>query len=274
MLLLSLVLAGCAAAPANHGDLANATFTIENRQVSLQHGQAAWPAAPGSAAVVKTRLVGEPGTGDIDGDGEPDAVVWLRQTPGGSGTFYYLAPAIRKRGGYAGGTAVFVGDRIAPNDLTIRNGVIVANYADRASGEPMALPPHLSRTRYLTWEEDALRNVEEPAPAESLLQGWLVMGHEVREFSPCSGGTAGGALWVLGASPALQTLRGAYHTAMRDGAPYTPIFVSLIGRMTPAPDTGFGERYPGGLNARMLVNVWPAGTCRNTVPGRPLDQTP
>lgn len=49
------------------------------------------------------------------------------QGPGGSGTFFYLAPAIRDHDGSLGGEAVLLGDRIAPRDLTIHNGIVFAD---------------------------------------------------------------------------------------------------------------------------------------------------
>ena len=87
--------------------------------------------------------------GDVDGDGDTDAVLFLVQDPGGSGTFYYVAAAYKIDGGYLGGTAVLIGDRITPHRLDVVRGVVVVDYLERAPGEPMAAEPTLARTRYL-----------------------------------------------------------------------------------------------------------------------------
>jgi hypothetical protein len=87
------------------------------------------------------------------------------------------------------------------------------------------------------------------------------MGHEVREFRPCGGAKASQALWVLGSSAALQALWLAYESGMESSAPYSPLFISLIGQATAAPESGFGAAYAGALEASRLVKVWPAGTC-------------
>lgn len=126
----------------------NATYMIEKQEVHLIDGRAEVQAAPGSAAKITTTVFGKPVFGDLDGDGHDDAVLFLMHDPGGSGTFCYIAAAIAKNGIYQGTLAVLLGDRIAPESLEIRNGMVVVHYADRRPDEPMATSPSVGKTKY------------------------------------------------------------------------------------------------------------------------------
>ena len=115
----------------------DAAYTIENQKISLINGIAETMSAPGSATMSRTSVFGTPVFGDLDGDGDDDAAVFLTHLPGGSGTFYYVAAALNKDGKYHGTNAVLLGDRVSLQNLEIRNGVVLANYADRKFTEPM-----------------------------------------------------------------------------------------------------------------------------------------
>lgn len=138
-------------------DPTNATYVIEGQQVTLVNGKSEVPAAPGSATQVTTTLFGEPAIGDINGDGKPDAAVILAQNPGGSGTFYYVAADIATSTGSQGTNAILLGDRIAPQNISIKNGQIVANYADRQPGQPMSTPPSVGVTHYFSYNGSMLQ---------------------------------------------------------------------------------------------------------------------
>ena len=51
---------------------------------------------------------------------------------------------------------MLLGDRIAPRDVIIRNGVVVASYAERRSGEPMSTAPSVEALLYLAIAEGKL----------------------------------------------------------------------------------------------------------------------
>src|SRR5687768_5776901 len=72
-------------------DAANATYLIEGTAVTLAKGKADEPSAPGSTSRNVTTLTSFTAAGDVDGDREPDVAVVLTSSPGGSGTFYYVA---------------------------------------------------------------------------------------------------------------------------------------------------------------------------------------
>jgi hypothetical protein len=141
-------------------DPLNATYVIEGQSVALINGKASSPAAPGSATQVTTMIFGEPTIGDLNGDGVADAALMLVQDPGGSGTFYYVAAAIRTATGTQGTNAVLLGDRIAPQNVEIKNGTVIANYADRKAGEPMSTSPSVGVSKYLIYNGSAFEEVQ------------------------------------------------------------------------------------------------------------------
>jgi hypothetical protein len=143
-------------------DPRNATYGIGREQIRLVDGRFEARYAPGSATQEKTLVFGEPEIGDLDGDGSQDAALILAHDPGGSGTFYYVAAALQRNGTYHGTNAVLLGDRVAPQGIRIRNGVIVVNYADRRAEEPMAASPSIAKSMYLTVEGITLAAMKPP----------------------------------------------------------------------------------------------------------------
>lgn len=240
------------------GDPLNATYTIEWQEISLLNGRSEVEAAPGSATKIITAVFGTVVLGDLDGDGDEDAALILVHAPGGSGTFYYVAAALNTNGTYRGTNAVLLGDRIAPQYVTVRNGVIVTNYADRRFEEPMSTPPSVGKSRYLTLDENKLVGIQPLGEAEQVVEGRVTIGHEVRSFLPCSQKSD---LWLLGNSPALREIVAAYRQTLPNPKPYTPLFMVLVGSYTERPADGFGAQYKGGFLATQLVQVWPKGNC-------------
>ncbi|MCH8112117.1 MAG: hypothetical protein IH905_09230 [Proteobacteria bacterium] len=58
-----------------------------------------------------------------------DAALWLVQQPGGSGAFHCVATAINENGGFRGTKAVFLGDRIAPREISIEHRVSTSPFS-------------------------------------------------------------------------------------------------------------------------------------------------
>lgn len=150
-------------------DPLNATYDIDGTRVTLTDGLAEQSIALDSASMLRAQTFGEPVRGDLDFDGDEDAAVILVVNFGGTGTFYYVAAATDARNGIEGTNAVLLGDRIAPQSLEIKNGVIVANYADRAPGEPFALPPSVGTTKYLMLRNGTLTDIW-PAAKKDLIE--------------------------------------------------------------------------------------------------------
>ena len=135
--------------PVTASDFKNATYIIEGQSIMLVNGYAETATAPGSASKTITQYFGNKAIDDLNDDGVADTAFLLTQTGSGSGTFYYVAAALKTADGYVGTNAVFLGDRIAPQTTEIKNGELIVNYADRKPGEPMTAPPSIGISKYL-----------------------------------------------------------------------------------------------------------------------------
>jgi heat shock protein HslJ len=127
------------------------TYKIDGVSVTLKNGISEVAAAPGSASKVVTKYFGNDYKGDLDGDGTDDNAFLITQNSGGSGTFYYVVAILNKVNGSKVGTdAVLLGDRIAPQSMSIdKNNVLVVNYADRKTGESFDIAPSVGKSMYL-----------------------------------------------------------------------------------------------------------------------------
>jgi hypothetical protein len=134
----------------------NITYTIGGEAFALVNGSVEKPAAPGSATMNILTVFGEPVVGDLNGDGVGDAGVMLVNDPGGSGTFYYAAVALRTATGFAATNAVLLGDRIAPQTMEIRNGMLIANVVVRKPNEPMTARPSVGVSTYFAVRDGVL----------------------------------------------------------------------------------------------------------------------
>lgn len=137
-------------------DYRNTTFSIEGRDVRLVEGTAA-------GGDVMTRYFGNDLKTDLNGDGIPDIAFLLTEERGGSGTFFYVVGAVQKPDGtYVGSDGYLLGDRIAPQSIDVsqnprHKNVIVANYADRAAGEPMTAQPSIGKSVYLKLDTSTMQ---------------------------------------------------------------------------------------------------------------------
>lgn len=146
------------------------TKTVKNDPLNITYNVAGkyFRLVNGKAEKDNVAVFGQPVYGDLNGDGVSDAVMYLTENSGGSGTFFYVVEAINKGGVYKGTNAMFVGDRIAPQNIEIQKGVAVVNYADRNPGESFAVQPSLGKSIWVHLDE---KNME---------IGELVQGYETR----------------------------------------------------------------------------------------------
>jgi len=251
---------GAGVVHASATDPLSAAYMIEGQKIRLIDGRSETEAAPGSATKVITSVFGKPEYGNIDGEDGADAALILTYDPGGSGTFYYVAAALNINGSYRGSNAVLLGDRVAPQNVSVRNGVIVANYADRRPGEPMAASPSVGKSKFLILKNDELAEITPWGQEEQVVEGWVTIGHEVRSFTPCSQEKE---LWLPGNSPALNEVMAAYRKALPAPRPYTPLFMTLAGKTAGPPSDGFGADYKASFLAGQLVQVFPQGNCKS-----------
>jgi hypothetical protein len=140
----------------SRNDYKNTSYEIGGEQVLLKNGAAEVASAPGSASKTITQYFGNEVTGDFNNDGREDVAFLLTQSGGGSGTFYYLAVALKTQNGYKGTNAVLLGDHIAPQTTEFRNGEIIVNYAERKPNEPMTTRPSVGVSKYLKVSGDKL----------------------------------------------------------------------------------------------------------------------
>lgn len=134
----------------------DAIYVIEGKSVPLVDGHS----TNGSSSI--TRVFGVPVKADLDADGDLDAAVMLSVDTPGSGTFYYVAAALDGDLGFVGTQAVLLGDRVAPQTLEVRDGAIIANYADRKPGEPMTAKPSVGVSKHFSIEGGELKEVTKP----------------------------------------------------------------------------------------------------------------
>lgn len=238
----------------------NASYVIDGEDVALFAGRAEHRRAPGSVTGTLTTVVGPPAFGDLDGDGDQDAGVVLLRDSGGSGGFYYLAAAVNEDRRFRGTNTVLLGDRIALGEVEIRNDVLTARFASRRRGEPMSAEPDVPRSVSAVLVGPMLLVV---TGDESLreIAGRVVLGHEVRAFSPCA--EEGVNYWLAAASPSFAALVDAYERSLpTDAPPYTPVFSVLSGRVVEAPEEGFGASYDAGFVVEEVVDIAAGVDCR------------
>jgi hypothetical protein len=236
----------------------NASYILANNKILLENGEAEWPAAPGSASKNRVSLFGEIIYGDLNNDESEDAVVFLTYQGGGSGTFFYIAAAPLENGAYQGTNGVWFGDRIGEPTAEIKNGIIAISYLDRLPNEPMTKTPSVKQKKHFVLDRSSLLEIK-LAYDDTVHQGWLTTGHEVRSFLPCD---EEDELWLAGSSPAQAKIITSYRETMIDSPPYTPVFTVITGKKTAAPKEGFGAEYRGSFSASQLVHIWPQGNCK------------
>lgn len=122
-------------------DPSNATFLIGGEKVTLKDGRSSRQFSPESAVTLETMLTDIIEYGDINNDSKNDTVAIIMQSGGGSGMFVYVVSYVSGNVDYEGSNAVLVGDRISPEELSIRNGVIYVTYLDRNEEEAFAAEP-------------------------------------------------------------------------------------------------------------------------------------
>lgn len=136
----------------------DATYKIEGQSVKLTNGKSEVSIVPGSASKVVTTYFGNEVFHDFDGDGREDIAFLLTQNTGGSGTFYYVVVALNKEGGYVGGDATIIGDRIAPQTTEVDSrGFIVVNYADRKAGESFDIKPSVGKSLWFKFDPKTMQ---------------------------------------------------------------------------------------------------------------------
>lgn len=205
-------------------DPLNATYTIDGESFTLVQGLYEKEVAPGSATKDVVSIFGVPVYGDLDDDGDDDALIFLRRMGGGSGTFYYVAAAIKTGEGFKGTNAILLGDRISPENISMRSGVALVNYADRAPSEPMTTQPSLGKTLYATLSNGAFVSVGDMPKGYAVFYGTLTLSGDAATFQPC--GTVRPIYPVSSDSPFLSDI------SMMFGGESGTVYAVVVGQVT------------------------------------------
>jgi hypothetical protein len=136
-------------------DVLDASFVIDGKKFALVDGKAEVASGPGSAVKETVSIFGEPVYADLDSDGDDDVAVLLVHNGGGSGTFYYAALVMRDGTVYKATNAMYLGDRIAPQTVEVRDGRAVFNYAERRSDEPMTALPSIGKSVWVHYDKES-----------------------------------------------------------------------------------------------------------------------
>jgi heat shock protein HslJ len=151
--------------------LENATYhgiEVAPGPVTLKEGR--WegePVQPGAVSRPAVHFVRDYVLrGDLDGDGEAEAVVLLGASSGGTGELLYLAVVKQKEQEVANVATALLGDRVQVRAGRIGSGHIVLDLVQAGAGDAMCCPGDLV-TR--TWEWSATGLKEAPATSTGRL---------------------------------------------------------------------------------------------------------
>ena len=133
-------------------DPSNATFTFDGEAVTLSNGKSEEAVAPGSALVEETLLLDKFAYGDINADGKEDTVLLLTRYGAGSGVFIYLAGFVSGPVTYRGTEAIFIGDRVTPESISINGSTVTVKYLDRKSDEAFAAEPTVLTSKQFVYK--------------------------------------------------------------------------------------------------------------------------
>ncbi len=122
-------------------DPLNFTYDIEGEKINLVKGSSVSDIVPGSAEKLETTTFDKPAIGDLNKDGKNDSAILLVQDSGGTGLFYYLVAVVNDIGVVKNTNSIFIGDRIEPVSVIIKDNKIELNYIDRNPNDPMTADP-------------------------------------------------------------------------------------------------------------------------------------
>jgi len=138
-------------------DPSNATFTFDDGPITLSKGKNETTIDSNSSLVEETALLDKFAYGDINSDGKEDTALFLVRSGGGSGTFIYLAAYVSGPITYRGSEAFFIGDRISPQAIFIKGGVVTINYLDRKPDEAFATEPTVPVSKRFVYKDGELK---------------------------------------------------------------------------------------------------------------------
>lgn len=143
-------------------DPLNGTYKVDGQDVTFVNGKSEREIFTGNASKTMTSIFGQPVVGDLNNDGQTDQIFFVSQETGGTGIFFYVVAAVNKGGKYVGTSAVFLGDRIAPQNINIQDGIAAVNYATRREDESMTVSASVGVTRSFVIDNSQLMEFNDP----------------------------------------------------------------------------------------------------------------
>jgi hypothetical protein len=146
-----VVLALAAAAPLTRAQVETFTYdlgdtsSVEGGKVPLVNGSWTDPAGGSTFSLHPTHAFG-----DLDGDGQADAVVILIEATGGTGSFYYMFALMNRDGVPVQlGEPEWLGDRTVIERLSIdRKRIVSVRYVTHRDNDPACCPTMKIDDRY------------------------------------------------------------------------------------------------------------------------------
>lgn len=130
----------------------NATFIFDDGAVTLSEGKIERIVAPGNTLVEEIAVMDKLAYGDINNDKKDDTALLLARYGGGSGVFIYAAAFLSGPVNYKGSKVVFIGDRITPQSISIKDGTVIVNYLDRDPNEAFSAEPTIPMSKQFIYK--------------------------------------------------------------------------------------------------------------------------
>lgn len=173
------------------GEAANATFRgIYDHPVTLEDGiYEGRPFVENGAARPRVELIRDFEMGaDLDDDGSEETVVLLSESPGGSGTFLYLAILERQGNAVENTGTAAIGDRVQIRGWRAEGGTIVLAVVQAGPEDAACCPSQLMTRR---WELDSDGLKEGPSELRGTLSletveavEWRLVAFDLDEEAP------------------------------------------------------------------------------------------
>jgi hypothetical protein len=144
--------------PVAETNLKNATFSIKDF-ASVNGGSDTFTLVDGKYAYIDPTNPPDPAnytvqyqksaTGDLNGDGVPDAAVILIADTSGSGAFIYLAAMVADNNGLENSDTIYLGDRVIVESMAIQDGMVQLQMITHGPQDGLCCPSVKTSQTYL-----------------------------------------------------------------------------------------------------------------------------